>query len=109
MAFSHRMASLAAVVVIPLGIAATSYALTDRPDPPTVPPKVELSSGTPTPPPSGTPTPGTQTPTSTPAPTGTSTADPAPTPSDEIVSRPPVQDVPSNDDDDDDDGPSGDD
>ncbi len=42
MAFSPRLATLAAVVAIPLGIAATSYALTDSPDAPKVPPKVEL-------------------------------------------------------------------
>ncbi|MFE7130682.1 hypothetical protein ACFVIM_07480 [Streptomyces sp. NPDC057638] len=42
MVFSHRIAALAAVVAIPLGIAVTSYALTDRPDDRKVPPKVEL-------------------------------------------------------------------
>ncbi|WP_326761023.1 small secreted hydrophilic protein [Streptomyces phaeochromogenes] len=86
MVFSHRMAALAAVVVIPLGIAATSYALTDSPESPKVPPKVELESGSPS-----------ATPTSTASPT------PTPTPSDEVVSRPPVSD-----DDDDDDGPGDD-
>ncbi|MEU0650027.1 small secreted hydrophilic protein [Streptomyces umbrinus] len=86
MVFSHRMAALAAVVVIPLGIAATSYALTDSPESPKVPPKVELESGSPS-----------ATPTSTVSPTAT------PTPSDEVVSRPPVSD-----DDDDDDGPGDD-
>ncbi|MFD9189703.1 small secreted hydrophilic protein [Streptomyces phaeochromogenes] len=86
MVFSHRMAALAAVVVIPLGIAATSYALTDSPESPKVPPKVELESGSPS-----------STPTSTASPT------PTPTPSDEVVSRPPVSD-----DDDDDDGPGDD-
>ncbi|MEV0930061.1 small secreted hydrophilic protein [Streptomyces phaeochromogenes] len=86
MVFSHRMAALAAVVVIPLGIAATSYALTDSPESPKVPPKVELESGSPS-----------STPTSTASPTAT------PTPSDEVVSRPPVSD-----DDDDDDGPGDD-
>ncbi|MFG2746448.1 small secreted hydrophilic protein [Streptomyces chartreusis] len=79
MAFSHRIAALAAVVAIPLGIAATSFALTDQPKPPKVPPRVELDSGSPTP----TPT------------------RPAPTPSDEVVSRPPVTDSPASDDDDD--------
>jgi hypothetical protein len=78
MAFSHRIAALAAVVAIPLGIAATSFALTDQPKSPQVPPKVELDSGSPTP----TPT------------------RPAPTPSDEVVSRPPVTDSPASDDDD---------
>ncbi|MEU9961726.1 small secreted hydrophilic protein [Streptomyces sp. NPDC050982] len=86
MVFSHRMAALAAVVVIPLGIAATSYALTDSPESPKVPPKVELESGSPS-----------ATPTSTASPT------PTPTPSDEVVSRPPVSD-----DNDDDDGPGDD-
>ncbi|MEU9880631.1 small secreted hydrophilic protein [Streptomyces phaeochromogenes] len=89
MVFSHRMAALAAVVVIPLGIAATSYALTDSPESPKVPPKVELESGSPS---------------ATPTPTGTSsTPTPTSTPSDEVVSRPPVSD-----DDDDDDGPGDD-
>lgn len=80
MAFSHRMAALAAVVAIPLGIAATSYALTDSPDPPKSPPKVELESGS---------------------------SSPRPTPSDETVSPPPVSEKPSADDssdDSDDDG-----
>ncbi|MFI5802871.1 small hydrophilic protein [Streptomyces sp. NPDC051561] len=45
MAFTHRLATLAAVVAIPLGIAATSYALTDAPRAPEVPPKVELTGG----------------------------------------------------------------
>ncbi|NEE46449.1 small hydrophilic protein, partial [Streptomyces sp. SID8455] len=31
MAFSPRLAALAAVVAVPLGIAATSYAMTDTP------------------------------------------------------------------------------
>ncbi|MER5943489.1 small secreted hydrophilic protein [Streptomyces sp. NPDC001928] len=79
MAFTHRIAALAAVVAIPLGIAATSFALTDQPKSPEVPPRVELDSGSPTP----TPT------------------RPAPTPSDEVVSRPPVTDGPASDDDDD--------
>ncbi|MEU6305618.1 small secreted hydrophilic protein [Streptomyces chartreusis] len=83
MAFSHRIAALAAVVAIPLGIAATSFALTDQPKSPEVPPRVELDSGSPT----TTPT--------RPAPT------PTPTPSDEVVSRPPVTDSPASDDDDD--------
>ncbi|MDI3422772.1 small secreted hydrophilic protein [Streptomyces luteolus] len=83
MAFSHRMAALAAVVAIPLGIAATSYALTDSPEPPKAPPKLELESGSPTP--SGS---------------GTGSPKPEPTPSDEVVSRPPVSDGPTDDDDD---------
>ncbi|GGZ49810.1 small secreted hydrophilic protein [Streptomyces bluensis] len=88
MVFSRRMAALAAVVVIPLGIAATSFALSDRPESPKVPPKVELDSGSPS------------SPASTPA-------TPTPAPSDEVVSRPPVTDS-SADDDDDDDGPGDD-
>lgn len=88
MVFSRRVAALAAVVVIPLGIAATSFALTDKPESPEVPPKVELDSGSPSP----TPTRST----------------PTPTPSDEVVSRPPVTDSSSADDDDDDDGPGND-
>ncbi|KUL39201.1 hypothetical protein [Streptomyces regalis] len=79
MVFSHRIAALAAVVAIPLGIAATSFALTDNPEAPKVPAKVELDRGSPTP----TPT------------------RPTPTPSDEVVSRPPVTDSPASDDDDD--------
>ncbi|MGX1623307.1 small secreted hydrophilic protein, partial [Streptomyces sp. NPDC055506] len=51
MAFSRRMAALSAVVLIPLGIAATSYALTDSPQSPKVPSQqVELDSGTAPPP-----------------------------------------------------------
>lgn len=86
MAFSRRIAALAAVVAIPLGIAATSFALTDSPEAPKVPPKVELESGSPSPSP---------TPTATP---------PEKTPRDEVVSRPPVTDSPAGDDDDDDRG-----
>ncbi|MFF8969003.1 small secreted hydrophilic protein [Streptomyces sp. NPDC014995] len=82
MVFSRRIAALAAVVVIPLGIAATSFALTDPAESPGVPSKIELDSGSPTP--------------TVPRPT------PTPTPSDEVVSRPPVTDSPAGDDDDDD-------
>ncbi|WP_234381772.1 hypothetical protein [Streptomyces dysideae] len=57
MVFSRRMAAPAAVVVIPRGIAATSFALTDSPGPPTVPPRVELDNGSPTPARTPTPTP----------------------------------------------------
>ncbi|MFI0978670.1 small hydrophilic protein [Streptomyces sp. NPDC021093] len=63
MAFSHRLATLAAVVAIPLGIAATSYALTDAPQAPKVPPKVELTTG-----PAATPRPSSPSPA---APSGT--------------------------------------
>ncbi|MFE1029144.1 small secreted hydrophilic protein [Streptomyces sp. NPDC054844] len=86
MVFSRRMAALAAVVLIPLGIAATSFALTDSPQEPKVPAKVELESGSPTP-----------TPTS-------SSSSPEPTPSDQVVTRPPVTDSAPDDDDDDDRG-----
>ncbi|MBT2880446.1 hypothetical protein HET66_21530, partial [Streptomyces sp. McG6] len=55
MAFSHRVATLAAVVAIPLAIAATSFALTDSPDPPAPPARVEMESGSPSSGPSGTP------------------------------------------------------
>lgn len=103
MVFSHRIAALAAVVVIPLGIAATSYALTDSPETPKVPPQVELGSGSPSVTPSTvepsrtwSPTPA---PTSASTPTSTSTS--TSTPSDQVVSRPPVSD-------DDDDGPGDD-
>ncbi|MEE1759283.1 small secreted hydrophilic protein [Streptomyces sp. SP18BB07] len=79
MVFSRRIAALAAVVAIPLGIAATSFALTDSPEAPKVPSKVELESGSPSPSPSR----------------------PKATPSDEVVSRPPVTDSSASDDDDD--------
>ncbi len=51
MTFSHRMATLAAVVLIPVGIAGTSYLLSDEPETPSVPSEVELEEprdGTPT-------------------------------------------------------------
>ncbi|MFE9396153.1 small hydrophilic protein [Streptomyces flavidovirens] len=82
MAFSHRLATLAAVVAIPLGIAATSYALTDSAEAPKVPHKVELES---TPPGTGQPSPRT-TPGSTPG--GT----PGTTPSDTVVPGPTATD-----------------
>ncbi|MFD5702370.1 MULTISPECIES: small secreted hydrophilic protein [Streptomyces] len=82
MVFSHRIAALAAVVAIPLGIAVTSYALTDSPSSPKVPPKVELDSGSPS----------------------TAPTKPQPTPSDQVISPPPV-----GDDSTDDTGDSGDD
>ncbi|MEU0250813.1 small secreted hydrophilic protein [Streptomyces sp. NPDC006235] len=97
MAFSRRMAALSAVVLIPLGIAATSYALADSPEAPKVPSqRVELDR-------------------STPPPTSTLDPTPKPTPGDEVVSRPPVTDSSASDDDDDrgrgssDDGPGDDD
>ncbi|MFB7374744.1 small hydrophilic protein [Streptomyces sp. NPDC056222] len=73
MSFTHRMATLAAVVAIPLGIAATSYALTDEPEAPRVPPAVQLGS-----------TPSGSTPSSTPSPGGT----PSAPPSDAVVPGP---------------------
>ncbi|MFF8018361.1 small secreted hydrophilic protein [Streptomyces sp. NPDC007929] len=89
MVFSRRMAALSAVVLIPLGIAATSYALADRPESPRVPSqKVELEHGSPTP----TLRPGQKA-----------------TPGDEVVSRPPVTDSSASDDDDDGGQGSGDD
>ncbi|TXS50876.1 small hydrophilic protein [Streptomyces sp. t39] len=91
MAFTHRMATLAAVVAIPLGIAATSYALTDAPGAPEVPPAVELdATPRPAPPPSGTPsgTPSTD-------PSGVPTA-PAPS-GDAVVPGPAATDDDTND------------
>ncbi|MGW0640893.1 MULTISPECIES: small hydrophilic protein [unclassified Streptomyces] len=75
MAFSPRLAALAAVVAVPLGIAATSYAMTDTSQAPKVPPAVQLDeSPRPAPPtPSGTPAP-TRTPDSSVVP-GPSAAD----------------------------------
>ncbi|MGI5425285.1 small secreted hydrophilic protein [Streptomyces sp. CA-179760] len=91
MVFSRRMAALSAVVLIPLGIAATSYALADSPESPKVPSQqVELDSRSPTPT-------STLTPAAKPTP-------PAGTPGDEVVSRPPVTDSSAGDDDDDDRG-----
>ncbi|MET9680882.1 small secreted hydrophilic protein [Streptomyces coeruleorubidus] len=91
MAFSRRMAALSAVVLIPLGIAATSYALADSPEAPKVPSQqVELDNSSPTP-------------TSTLTPPAKSTP-PEPTPGDEGVSRPGVTDSSASDDDDDDRG-----
>ncbi|MEV5103689.1 small secreted hydrophilic protein [Streptomyces massasporeus] len=93
MVFSRRMAALSAVVLIPLGIAATSYALADSPASPRVPSqKVELDHGSATPTPTSTLRPGRQ-----------ATA-PGATPGDEVVSRPPVTDSSASDDDDDDRG-----
>jgi hypothetical protein len=91
MVFSRRMAALSAVVLIPLGIAATSYALADTPESPKVPSQqVELDKSSPTPT-------STLTPASKPTP-------PTSTPGDEVVSRPPVTDSSASDDDDDDRG-----
>lgn len=107
MVFSHRMAALAAVVAIPLGIAATSYVLTDSPEPPKAPPKVELESGSPS------SSPRSPTPSIPSSPSSTPTT-PRPTPSDETVSPPPVSENGDDDDegggqgDNDDDGPGDD-
>ncbi|MET9509161.1 small hydrophilic protein [Streptomyces flavidovirens] len=79
MAFSHRLATLAAVVAIPLGIAATSYALTDSAEAPKVPHKVELESTSPG---TGQPSPRT-TPGSTPGTTPSDTVVPGPTATDD--------------------------
>ncbi|MFI8512375.1 small hydrophilic protein [Streptomyces sp. NPDC085460] len=96
MSFTHRMAGLVAVVAVPLGIAATSYALTDEPEAPRVPPAVHLST-TPTPtapvPPTPTPTAPTPAESAPTAPTAPST-----TPSDSVVPGPST----TGDDDDDD-------
>ncbi|MFW6689937.1 hypothetical protein [Streptomyces sp. MAR4 CNX-425] len=77
MAFSQRMAALTAVVAIPLGVAATSYALTDDPEEPTPPARVELENTT--------------------SPPGSAPSSPTGTPSDEVVSPPPVRDGPTAD------------
>ncbi|MEW1696083.1 small hydrophilic protein [Streptomyces sp. NPDC091278] len=95
MPFTQRMAGLAAVVAVPLGIAATSYALTDTPEAPRVPPAVHLST-TPTPsgpPPSSGPATKPATESATPSgthsgtPSGTGTAS-TPPPSDSVVPGP---------------------
>ncbi|EST33437.1 hypothetical protein M877_01835 [Streptomyces niveus NCIMB 11891] len=102
MAFSPRLAALAAVVAIPLGIAATSYAMTDSPDAPKVPPGVQLSDS-PTGSPSGTADDRRSTgPGSSPtgSPTGSSTASPGGTADDDVVPGPSAG---NGDDDDDDD------
>ncbi|QIP86890.1 small hydrophilic protein [Streptomyces sp. Tu 2975] len=94
MAFTHRMATLAAVVAIPLGIAATSYALTDAPETPRVPPAVELDA---------TPRPASPAPSATPGgtPSGSPSATPAiPRPTGDAVVPGPA----ATDDDDDDTG-----
>ncbi|MFB6654254.1 small hydrophilic protein [Streptomyces microflavus] len=74
MAFSPRLAALAAVVAVPLGIAATSYAMTDTPEAPKVPPAVQLDErpgGTPPPRPSASPsTPASPSSPSSPSSTG---------------------------------------
>ncbi|MEV0777100.1 small hydrophilic protein [Streptomyces sp. NPDC050433] len=106
MAFSPRLAALAAVVVIPLGIAATSYAMTDSPEAPKVPPGVQLDN-TPSDSQSGTPGDrGSTGPGSSPtgSPTGTPTGSPGATPGGTVVPGPSAGD---GDDDDDDFGDDG--
>lgn len=80
MAFSKRMAALTAVVAIPLGVAATSYALTDDPEDPTPPARVEMEGGTSPPADSTDPAPGS-----------------SPGKDREEVSPPPVRDGPTTD------------
>ncbi|OWA21005.1 small hydrophilic protein [Streptomyces sp. CS057] len=93
MAFSPRLAALAAVVAVPLGIAATSYAMTDTSEAPKVPPTVQLEES-----PRGTPSPsGVTSPTDAPTPSGSSS--PTRTPDSSVVPGPSAAD----DDDDDDD------
>ncbi|MFH8437000.1 small hydrophilic protein [Streptomyces sp. NPDC018007] len=106
MAFSPRLAALAAVVAVPLGIAATSYAMTDTSEAPKVPPAVQLEeSPRGTPPASGGPAPSGADPSgpdpSGPAPSGS--AAPTRTPDGSVVPGPSAAD----DDDDDDFGDDG--
>ncbi|WP_329377622.1 small hydrophilic protein [Streptomyces sp. NBC_01716] len=104
MAFSIRLAALAAVVAVPLGIAATSYAMTDSPEAPKVPPGVQLDET-----PSGTPgdrgSSGPGEPSPTGSPTGPPTGSPGGPPGDDIVPGPSTGD--GDDDDDDDFGDDG--
>ncbi|MGW6587191.1 small hydrophilic protein [Streptomyces globisporus] len=97
MAFSPRLAALAAVVAVPLGIAATSYAMTDTSEAPKVPPAVQLEES-----PRGTPSPGRDaSPSGIPTPSGSAT--PTGTPDSSVVPGPSAAD----DDDDDDFGDDG--
>ncbi|MEW1577410.1 small hydrophilic protein [Streptomyces microflavus] len=98
MAFSPRLAALAAVVAVPLGIAATSYAMTDTPEAPKVPPAVQLDER-----PGGTPTPGPSASPSAPA-SPSSPSSPSST-GDDVVPGPSAAD--GDDDDDDDFGDDG--
>ncbi|MGW4028559.1 small secreted hydrophilic protein [Streptomyces sp. NPDC004838] len=86
MVFSHRIAALAAVVAIPLGIAVTSYALTDSPDSPKVVPKVQLETGS-----SAGPSGSTGTPSGTLSPSSAA-------PTDETVAPPVSENSPGDDD-----------
>ncbi|WP_405607684.1 small hydrophilic protein [Streptomyces sp. NBC_01511] len=106
MAFSPRLAALAAVVAVPLGIAATSYAMTDSPQAPKVPPGVQLDNSpsdtrSDTPGDRGSTGPGAS-PTGTPA--GKPTGSPGETPGNTVVPGPSAAD---GDDDDDDFGDDG--
>ncbi|TXL89811.1 small hydrophilic protein [Streptomyces sp. IB2014 016-6] len=103
MAFSPRLAALAAVVAVPLGIAATSYAMTDSPEAPKVPPGVQLDSS-PSDTRSGTPDDRGSTGPSAP-PTGTPTGPPTGSSGDAVVPGPSAAD--GDDDDDDDFGDDG--
>ncbi|MFC8730605.1 MULTISPECIES: small hydrophilic protein [Streptomyces] len=99
MAFSPRLAALAAVVAVPLGIAATSYAMTDTPEAPKVPSTVHLEES-----PRGAPTPGGgMSPSGFPSPSGPPT--PTRTPDSSVVPGPSAAD--DDDDDDDDFGDDG--
>jgi hypothetical protein len=82
MTFSRRMATLAAVVLIPVGIAGTSYLLTEDPEPPSVPSEVELDETQREGPPDGTRSPS-----------------PSATPTEEVVPRPSATEGSINDDD----------
>jgi hypothetical protein len=82
MTFSRRMATLAAVVLIPVGIAGTSYLLTEDPEPPSVPSEVELDE---------TQREGPQ--------DGTRSPSPSATPTEEVVPRPSATEGSINDDD----------
>ncbi|MFB7433580.1 small hydrophilic protein [Streptomyces microflavus] len=93
MAFSPRLAALAAVVAVPLGIAATSYAMTDTPEAPKVPPAVQLDER-----PGGTPPPGPSASPSTPA-SPSSPSSPSSTGGD-VVPGPSAADGDDDDDDD---------
>ncbi|MER7037762.1 small hydrophilic protein [Streptomyces microflavus] len=93
MAFSPRLAALAAVVAVPLGIAATSYAMTDTPEAPKVPPAVQLDER-----PGSTPTPGPSASPSAPA-SPSSPSSPSST-GDDVVPGPSPADGDDDDDDD---------
>ncbi|WP_326684905.1 small hydrophilic protein [Streptomyces microflavus] len=96
MAFSPRLAALAAVVAVPLGIAATSYAMTDTPEAPKVPPAVQLDER-----PGGAPTPGPSASPSAPASPSTPASPSSPSSTgDDVVPGPSAADGDDDDDDD---------